>query len=95
MLRSLFTLRGCRPRLILRDDMARVQVPTLVAWGDGDSFVPESRGRELAANMPDARFEIVRDAGHVLQLDQPAAIASTVAGFLAAGVSSSPAPRAS
>lgn len=83
LLRAITTLRGIRPELVVRDDMADLPVPTLITWGEADSFVPASRGAELAAAMPDARFELIPDAGHVVQLDQPDAVAIAINRFLA------------
>jgi len=85
MLRRVGTLRGWRAELLLTDDMARLPVPTLFAWGDGDKFVPRARGEAVAARMPDARFEVIPDAGHVPYLERPEAVAAAVNGFLAPG----------
>jgi pimeloyl-ACP methyl ester carboxylesterase len=41
------------------------------------------QGQEVAAGMPDARFEVIPDAGHVLQLDRPDTVAATITDFLA------------
>jgi pimeloyl-ACP methyl ester carboxylesterase len=38
--------------------------------------------RRLAARMPHARVEVVRDASHLVWLDQPAACADAVSAFL-------------
>jgi pimeloyl-ACP methyl ester carboxylesterase len=82
MLESVLTLRGWRERYYLRDAMASLAVPTLFAWGDRDAFAPPSSGRELAARMPDACFELLEDAGHLPWLDQPARTAAVVDAFL-------------
>ena len=47
ILRSALTLRGWRPRLMLRDDMARCPVPTLFLWG-GPGCVRAARERRGA-----------------------------------------------
>ncbi len=38
--------------------------------------------RRMAAVLPDARTEIVPDAGHAVHLERPQAFASAVRGFL-------------
>lgn len=65
-----------RPRLTyaLRDELAGLQVPVLFAWGDRD-FASVAAGREIARAVPNARFEVVPDAGHLLWIDQPATAA--------------------
>jgi pimeloyl-ACP methyl ester carboxylesterase len=82
LLRSFTTLRGVRPKMMLGDAMTDLPVPTLFLWGDADAFAPPSRGREVAARMPDARFEILRDAGHLPYVDWPDAVAGAINGFL-------------
>lgn len=84
MLRAVSDLGGWRPELSMREPMTRLEVPTLFAWGDRDSFAPPASGRELAARMPAARVEVIEDAGHLVQLDQPEALAASVRAFLAA-----------
>jgi 2-hydroxymuconate-semialdehyde hydrolase len=82
MLRSFVTLRGVMPKLLLRDEMAGLRVPTLFLWGDSDAFAPAIRGQEVAAKMPDARFEVLAHTGHLPQIDHPEALASAINGFL-------------
>jgi pimeloyl-ACP methyl ester carboxylesterase len=83
MLRAVTTLRGWRPRLMLRDDMAHLPVPTLFLWGDADAFAPPSRGQDMAARMPDARCEVVAGAGHLPHFDRLDTVAAAIVEFLA------------
>ena len=48
-----------------------IQVPTLVVHGESDRLVPPENGRVVAARIPGARFQLIRDAGHILTTDQP------------------------
>ena len=57
----------------LRDRLRDVQVPVLVIWGDSDGIFTPGYGRAYAASFPDATFALVADAGHLPQLEQPAA----------------------
>lgn len=61
----------------------RLRQPTLVLAGDDDPIVPVINGRILAHCIPDARLEVLRGAGHLFILEDPAAAARTVAAFLA------------
>jgi len=56
--------------------------PTLVLAGDDDPIVPLVNGRILARCIPDARLHVVRHGGHLFLLEEPAAMADLVAGFL-------------
>lgn len=67
----------------LRSGLAEVAVRTLVIWGDGDAIATPAYGRALASSFPDARFELVADAGHLPQLEQPAATVALIDAFLA------------
>jgi len=86
MVRAVSDLGGWRQELSIRESMTKLAVPTLFAWGDHDSFAPASSGQELAARMPDARVEVLADAGHLPQLDQPAALASSINRFLGTAI---------
>lgn len=56
--------------------------PTLVLCGDRDR-VNLGLSRKLAEALPDARFSVVPDAGHVANLDNPEAFNSLLCAFLA------------
>ncbi|MXY46923.1 MAG: alpha/beta hydrolase [Chloroflexi bacterium] len=51
--------------------LPRVQVPTLVVWGENDRIVPVSAGERIADAMPNARLEIVEGAGHLPHIENP------------------------
>ncbi len=57
--------------------------PTLVLAGDDDPIVPLVNGRILARRIPDARLHVLRGAGHLFLLEQPAHTAALVTRFLA------------
>lgn len=83
ILQTVTNLRGWRSRLMMRDDMARLRVPTLFVWGDADAFAPPSSGQDMAARMPEAHAEVIPDAGHLPYLDRPDAVADSIIEFLA------------
>lgn len=66
----------------LRRRLHRIQAPTLIAFGEQDAFVPASYGEAFADLVPDARSELVGEAGHMVQVEQPLAVASLVTEFL-------------
>jgi pimeloyl-ACP methyl ester carboxylesterase len=59
------------PKLLRR--LARVRIPVLAVWGDSDRIVTPAYGRAYAAAFGNGRFALVRDAGHLPQIEQPAA----------------------
>jgi pimeloyl-ACP methyl ester carboxylesterase len=48
-----------------------VGVPTLVVFGEQDRLVPLDVGHHYVELLPDARLEVVPDAGHWVDLEQP------------------------
>jgi pimeloyl-ACP methyl ester carboxylesterase len=59
-----------------------VRAPALVVWGDDDRIVPKSAGELYARSLPEARFEIVANSGHFVDMEQPEALARLVTGFI-------------
>lgn len=58
------------------------KAPTLVLWGEGDRYVPTAIGQALAAELPNARFKGVPEAGHMPQIERPAAVVEALREFL-------------
>ena len=48
-------------------------IPVLVIWDDSNRIVCPAYGATYAGAFAAARFEIVRDAGHLPQIEQPTA----------------------
>jgi pimeloyl-ACP methyl ester carboxylesterase len=67
----------------LRPDLGRLEPPTLMLWGDKDTFGPPTVGEEMAGLMPNGRCEVISDAGHLVWLDQPNICAERIASFIA------------
>lgn len=64
------------------DDLPRLKTRTLVLVGKQDRMTPLKYSQALADVIPNARLQIVPDAGHMLMLEQPAEVASALADFL-------------
>ena len=54
-----------------RDLLPRIQVPTLLIWGELDARSPLSVARQFQDAVPDAKLVVIPDAGHVSNLEQP------------------------
>lgn len=65
----------------LRRRTHRIDVPTLVLWGERDGIVSPDYGRALAATIPRAEFKIIAEAGHLPYVEKPAAAAAEVTTF--------------
>lgn len=66
----------------LRRWLARIRVPTLVLWGASDRIVAPEYGRAYAGLIPGARFELIGEAGHHPEQEQPERFAARLAAFL-------------
>jgi pimeloyl-ACP methyl ester carboxylesterase len=60
----------------------RLTMPTLVLAGKKDELVPLVNSRLLASRIPDARLQVLPDAGHLFPLTHPEATARIVADFM-------------
>ncbi|HYW24325.1 MAG TPA: alpha/beta hydrolase [Terriglobales bacterium] len=63
--------------------LGRIDVPTLVIWGDSDRIVTPEYGRAMADAFASARFAVVTDAGHLPHIEKPAATFEVLDAFLA------------
>jgi pimeloyl-ACP methyl ester carboxylesterase len=63
--------------------LPRLTMPTLVIHGRRDPAIPESFARRACTLLPNARL-LTLDSGHFLPLNQPDAVANSLAGFFAA-----------
>lgn len=59
-----------------------VSVPTLVVVGDADAGVMGVAARELVSRIPGARLEVIDNARHHSQMDQPENVNRVLVGFL-------------
>ncbi|OLV15462.1 hydrolase [Deinococcus marmoris] len=68
------------PQLVGR--LGQTEVPTLVLWGESDQIVTPAYGAAYAAAFPHAQFQIIEQAGHLPQIEQPAATFALIDNFL-------------
>jgi pimeloyl-ACP methyl ester carboxylesterase len=61
-----------------------IDLPVLVVWGRDDAWIPLDRGERLADLIPGAELRVVDGAGHLIQLDQPVELATTLRRWLSA-----------
>ena len=72
-----------RPEVALTAGQLRsVAAPALLYWGDADTFGGADLARATAGLLPGAALHLVRGAGHLPWLDDPARCAAAVTAFL-------------
>ncbi|MCU1605815.1 MAG: alpha/beta hydrolase [Modestobacter sp.] len=67
----------------IQDRLSQVEAPTLVLWGDRDAKTPRHLSQQIADGIAGAVLEVVPDAGHLSNIDNPAAFAAAVTTFSA------------
>lgn len=60
----------------------RIDVPTLLVWGDHDKMFPLAHGEEYARLIPDARLHVIAECGHVPTVEKPEEFCSAVSAFI-------------
>ncbi|MFF2555401.1 alpha/beta fold hydrolase [Nocardia sp. NPDC058058] len=68
-------------RLDVRDQLPRIQAPTLVIGCSDDALISARYSREVAADIPDATYAEI-ESGHIVMAEQPAELAKLVGDFL-------------
>jgi pimeloyl-ACP methyl ester carboxylesterase len=59
----------------------RIDVPSLILWGDSDRLVPLAFGEEYHRLIPASRLEVLRRCGHLPQVERSAEFVDRVAQF--------------
>jgi len=83
--REAFALYGWKPYMHnprLRRWLHRIDRPTLLLWGAGDGIVTPAYGENWRQALPDARLELIPDAGHFPHWEQPQAFVEKLAAFV-------------
>jgi pimeloyl-ACP methyl ester carboxylesterase len=66
-----------------RELLPQIQVPTLLIWGESDVRSPLHVADQLRENIPGARLVVIPGAGHVSNMEQPAAFNRAIREFCA------------
>lgn len=69
---------NCTPVLESRGAGLPPGLPILVATGEGDELTPPGHGQAVAAALPGAEYHTIPAAGHMVMMEQPAAVAALV-----------------
>ncbi len=71
----------------LRDRLTKLDLPTLVLWGEADRIGDTEYGRAYAAAIPNARFQLLAKTGHVPQIETPELVRAAISDFVHASAS--------
>jgi abhydrolase domain-containing protein 6 len=71
--------------LDLTERLPRIEVPTMVLWGDRDRLIDLSAGRVYHGAIPGARLVVMHGIGHCPQVEAPRATARRILETVAAG----------
>jgi len=63
-------------------NLPKLQVPTLIVWGDGDPYVPLDFGRKLDADIPNSDFVVILKTGHYEIEERPEEVRSIIKEFI-------------
>jgi len=70
-----------RLRTCFMDRLGEIQAPTLIVHGEKDKLVPLAASQEAARRIPNARLEVIPDAGHWPMREQPQQFNRLLVGF--------------
>jgi pimeloyl-ACP methyl ester carboxylesterase len=59
-----------------------IQHPTLIIWGAEDRVFPPGVGQQLQSTLPHASIQIIPEAGHMPQWEQPSQVNGLITKFL-------------
>ena len=76
-------LHGLAARADSRETLPTIAVPALVLVGAEDVLTPPSEAALLSAAIPRARLDVIPEAGHLANLESPAAVNAALQAFLA------------
>jgi 3-oxoadipate enol-lactonase len=63
-------------------DLPNIKVPVLLVYGADDRLTPVKIGERMQRDIPNARLEVIEDAGHLVNIEQPDRFNELVIEFL-------------
>ena len=74
--------RAIMTRADSRPSLRAIRVPALIVWGDGDGITTRAQQDELRSGIPGAQFVVIPQAGHLVMIEHPVAVADALDRFL-------------
>lgn len=79
---SLFGIMRDRDQNALPEPVEAITHPTLIIWGEEDTWVEPGRGEDLLETLPNARASVIREAGHLPMEERPEQFNAILLSFL-------------
>jgi len=73
---------GMAARPDMTDFLPQIQMPTLVIVGSEDAISPPAEMRSIAAGIPNAKFVVIPDAGHMTTMENPDPVNQALLAFI-------------
>lgn len=73
--------RATRDRTV-EEELAQLNLPTLIIWGRDDTITPPSTGEEFSRRIRGSQLRFIGDCGHAPNWEQPEAFAMLLEQFL-------------
>ena len=82
--REIENLRTNQPNMLnnIQRNLKNIECPTLILWGEKDSWFPVSHGEKLHQNLPNSRLQILRNCYHDAATDSAEVINTAILEFL-------------
>ena len=78
--------KGCLLAMAARTDttenLSKINIPTLVICGSEDKLSPPSVMKAMAEKIPNSKFILIEDAGHMTPIEKPNEVNSAIRSFL-------------
>lgn len=82
---AIFSLmRATKERNDYRQELKKIKSPTLIIQGEKDTLLPVYLATEVQKNISGSKLEIIRGAGHTLNLERVPEVCTLILGFLSA-----------
>lgn len=66
----------------LQEDAVRIQIPTLLIWGEQDDTTPVEDGQQLHTQIKNSEFTVIPQAGHCVYADAAPEVTRKIKEFL-------------
>ncbi len=76
------TFRNAKHALKLKDDLSRIDSPTLLIWGEKDIIFPATVGEGLQRAIRGSTLQIIQKSGHIPMWETPEEVNRSIASFL-------------
>lgn len=74
--------RGAAVSKVSEELLIQIKNDTLIIWGKYDKLFPFEYGEAASKILPNAKFSLIQDAGHLPQIDQPEIFNKILVNFL-------------